>query len=304
MSVLVTGANGFVGRHLCGALDAAGFDVVRAVRNSLPDTISVGRIDGSTDWAEALCGIDVVVHLAARAHILKEVVTEPLAEYRKVNVQGTLNLASQALVAGVKRFVFISSIGVHGFVSGTMTFSLGDRLFPHDAYSTSKAEAEQGLRELCAGAEMELVIIRPPLVYGAGVKANFLRMVKLSASGIPLPLGAVKNRRSFVFSGNLCDLIRVCLEHPAAAGQTFFVSDDDDVSTPELLRQLAALQGKKVRLVSFPPALLKLAGQLTGRSAEVERLCGSLTVDIAHTKEILGWTPPFSMEQGLKQTVE
>ena len=297
MKVLVTGANGFVGGHLCPMLESSDCEVVRGTREI------VGNIDGRTDWLDALRGVDAVVHLAARAHILKETAVDPLEAFREVNLAGTLNLAQQAGSCGVTRFVFISSIGVHGLLSTGGSFSVSDELIPHDPYSASKLEAEQGLRQIAEETGLELVSIRPPLMYGPGVGANFLRLMKLAASGIPLPLGSVKNRRSFVYVGNLCDLIFQCLENPAAAGEIFLVSDDHDVSTPDLLRLLATAQGKPARLFPFPVSLLKWAGRLAGRSAEIERLCGSLQVDIKHTKEMIGWEPPFEMEQGIRETV-
>lgn len=304
MKVLVTGATGFIGRHLCAMLDEEGTNVVRAVRRLVPTAVVVGNVDGQTGWSAALRSVDVVVHLAARAHILKETAEDPSAEFRKVNVEGTLNLAHQAVTAGVKRFIFISSIGVHGLLSERRPICFADELRPHDDYSASKVEAEQGLKQLCAESGMELVIIRPPLVYGPGAGANFLRLMKLAGSGIPLPLGSVQNDRSLVYVGNLCSLIFQCLKNPAAAGQAFLVSDGHDVTTPQLLSILAKLQGKRAALFPFPVSLLRLAGRLTGYSAEIERLCGSLQVDMCHTKNVLGWTPPFTLEQGLRETVE
>jgi UDP-glucose 4-epimerase len=303
MKTMVTGAKGFVGGHLCRRLESEGLDVVQAVRSPQAGAIAVGSISGETDWSAALQGVSVVVHLAARAHILRETVADPLAEFRKVNVDGALNLAQQAAGSGVKRFVFISSIGVNGLYSSVRPFSVYDEPRPHNDYAISKFEAEQGLKLIASKAEMELVIIRSPLVYGSGVGANFLRLMKLAGSGIPLPLGAVKNVRSLVYVGNLCDLIFQCLENPKAIGQTFFVSDDQDVSTLELLKRLAFAMEKKTRLFPMSGKLLRLAGQLTGHTAEVERLCGSLQIDISRTKQILGWNPPFSMEEGIRRTI-
>ncbi len=303
MKVLVTGANGFVGGHLCRRLETAGVTVVRAVRSLEPGSIAVGSIDGQTDWAGALPGVDAVVHLAARVHVLKDASIDPLAEFLTVNVDGTLNLARQAAQAGVNRFIFISSIAVHGLTSGNHPFTSRDVPNPHDAYGLSKYEAEQGLKQISAKTGLPCVIIRPPLVYGPGVGANFLRLMKLAGSGFPLPLGAVHNHRNPVFVGNLCDLIFQCLENPAAAGQTFLVSDGEDISTPELLRLLAKGMGKKVRLFPMPGSVFRLIGRLAGRSGDVSRLCGSLQVDIEHTRKTLGWQPPFTLEQGLRETV-
>ena len=303
MKVAITGANGFIGRHLCPALESYGVEVVRVVRKPMPGALAIGSIDGSTDWAAAVHGADAVIHLAARTHILKETEADPPVVFRAVNTEGTINLARQAAHAGVRRFIFISSIHIHGLQSGSKPFTVRDELRPHDAYSVSKKEAEQGLWKIARATGMEAVVIRPPLVYGPGVGANFLRLMKLAGSGVPLPLASVKNRRSLVYVGNLCDLIRTCLADPRAAGQTFLVSDDQDVSTAELLRLLARAMNKKARLFRFPESLLRLAGRLTGRSAQIDRLCGSLSVDISHTKETLGWKPPISLEEGIRRCV-
>ncbi len=300
MKVAITGANGFIGRNLCPALESGGIEVVRVVRNPAPGAVAIGSIDGSADWTAAVHGVDAVIHLAARTHILKETATDPLTAFRAVNTDGTTSLARQAARAGVRRFIFISSIHVHGLASGQKAFTVRDELHPHDAYSTSKIEAEQGLWKIARETGMEAVAIRPPLVYGPGVGANFLRLMNLAGSGLPLPLASVKNRRSLVYVGNLCDLIRECLDNPRAAGQTFLVSDGQDVSTAELLRIMARTMNKEARLFPFPESLLRLAGRLTGRSAEITRLCGSLYVDIAHTKETLGWKPRVSLEEGIK----
>ncbi len=303
MKVLVTGSNGFVGGHLCRLLEQAGVDFLPTVRTSAPGMVAIGSISGTTDWSDALQGRDVVVHVAARVHMLNDASVDPMAEFQKVNVEGTMNLARQAAAAGVSRFIFISSIAVHGLTSGNTPFSPDDKPNPHDAYGFSKYEAEQELAKICAETEMERIVIRPPLVYGPGVGANFLRLMKLAGSGIPLPLGAVHNLRSPVFVGNLCELILRCLTHPSAAGQTFLVSDDRDVSTPELLRMLAGEMGKSARLYPVPVAGLRMAARLIGRSGEIARLCSSLQLDISHTKKTLGWNPPFTLEEGIAQTV-
>jgi len=292
-----------VGGHLCRALEAAGVEVVRAVRNPQSGAVAVGSIDSSTEWSAVLKGLDAVVHLAGRAHILHETAIDPLVEFRKVNVEGTLNLAQQATRIGVKRFIFVSSIGVNGLYSSGRPVSVHDEPRPHNDYAISKFEAEQGLKKISRETGLELVIIRPPLVYGPGVGANFLRLMKLAGSGIPLPLASINNSRSLVYVGNLCDLIFQCLEHPSAAGGTFLVSDDQDVSTPELLKMLALAMGKKARLFPMPGSVLRLIGRLTGRPGEVLQLCGSLQVDITHTCQTLGWVPPFTVEQGVHETV-
>ena len=304
MKVLVTGSNGFVGHHLCEVLECSGMEVVKAVRNPKPGAVAVGSISGTTDWSVALEGVSAVVHAAARVHMLYDASVDPMTEFQKVNVEGTLSLAEQAAQAGVSRFVFISSIAVHGLTSGQQPFSPADRPDPHDAYGYSKYEAEKGLAKISEETGLERVIIRPPLVYGPGVGANFFRLMKLADSGLPLPLAGVCNRRSPVFVGNLCDLVSVCLRHPAAANEIFLVSDDRDVSTPGLLKQLAVEMDRPVRLFPVPEFLLRLAGLLTGRSGEIARLCGSLQLDIRHTKETLGWEPPFAMKDGLKVTVK
>jgi nucleoside-diphosphate-sugar epimerase len=232
-------------------------------------------------------------------------VIDPLAEYRKVNVEGTRNLALQAAKAGVKRFIFMSSIKVNGESTRSgHPFTVDAPPAPDDPYGISKWEAEQALQHVVEQTGLQAVIIRPPLVYGPGVGANFRRLMDLSGSGLPLPLGSIKNLRSLVYVGNLCDLISKCLVHPAAIGQTFLVSDDRDISVPDLLLLLSVALHKKVRLVPMPVGILKLAGYLTGRTAEVERLCCSLQVDISKTKELLGWTPPFTIEQGILETVK
>jgi nucleoside-diphosphate-sugar epimerase len=215
-----------------------------------------------------------------------------------------LNLARQAAQAGVKRLIFISSIAVHGLTSNHQPFSPHDVPKPHDAYGLSKYEAEQGLKEISAQTGLPLVIIRPPLVYGPGVGNNFLRLLKLASAGLPLPLASVRNRRNPVYVGNLCDLILKCLTHPAAAGQTFLVSDDQDISTPELLRMLAKAMNKKAWLFPMFDSVLRLAGRVTGHSGEITRLCGSLQVDISHTKELLDWHPPYTLEAGIRETVK
>jgi nucleoside-diphosphate-sugar epimerase len=304
MKALVTGANGFIGRHLCRLLETSGLSVTQAVRVARPGAVAIGDIDGNTDWHAVLRGVDAVVHLAARAHILKETASDPLASFREINTDGTLNLARQAALSGVRRFVLVSSIGVHGLLSNERPFTVNDPACPHDAYARSKWEAELGLQAISGSTGMEVIVIRPPLVYGPGVGANFRRLMKLAASGFPLPLAAIENRRSLVYVDNLCDLIRTCLAHPAAAGHTFLVSDDRDLSTPDLFRLLARTMGKNIRLFPMPVSLLRIAGRVFGYSSEIERLCGSLCVDISHTKAVLGWRPPFALEDGIRETAK
>jgi UDP-glucose 4-epimerase len=242
------------------------------------------------------------MHCAARVHVMAESVADPLAEFRRVNVQGTLNLARQAAAAGVRRFVFVSSIKVNGEATQLgRPFMADDAPAPLDAYGVSKMEAEQGLLETARQTGMEVVIIRPPLVYGPGVKANFAAMMRWLRCGVPLPLGAIHNQRSLVALDNLVDLIVTCLTHPAAANQTFLVSDGEDVSTTELLRRMGQALGRPARLIPVPVSWLKLAATLVGKPDVAQRLCGSLQVDIEKTRRLLVWTPPISLDEGLRR---
>ncbi|MDH1213489.1 SDR family oxidoreductase [Pseudomonas chengduensis] len=307
--VLVTGSTGFVGSVLLAELKKlSDCRVVSAVRSAVSpasdDFVVVGNIDGTTDYSAALHGVDVVVHVAARAHIMRDEVADPLAEYRKVNVEGTLNLARQAVAAGVKRFVYISSIKVNGeSTTGLPAFTESDSVKPEDPYGVSKQEAEEGLRLLAQETGLEVVIIRPPLVYGPGVKANFLSLLKLSATGVSLPFGAVNNHRSMVYVGNLVNLIVCCIQHPAAANQTFLVSDGEDVSLRNLVTYIRLCLGRSPRLLPVPVGLFKLAGALTGKRGMVDRLVGDLQVDSSKVRTLLGWVPPYTVEQGIAATV-
>jgi UDP-N-acetyl-alpha-D-quinovosamine dehydrogenase len=279
--------------------------VVRTGRTTLPAVIQ--SLEGAAvDWSAALRGVNAVVHCAARVHLMNETEPDTLAAFRKVNVDGTLNLAQQAARAGVSRFVFISSIKVNG--ESTMhgrAYTADDVPAPEDAYGISKTEAETGLRHLGKQAAMEITIIRPVLVYGPGVKANFLSMMRWVRSGVPLPLGCVtENLRSMVALDNLVDLILTCVDHPKAANQTFLVSDGEDVSTVGLLRRMGTAMGCPVRLFPVPVWLLKLAARLLGRNGIAQRLCGSLQVDITKTRALLGWAPPVSMDEALRRVCE
>ena len=257
------------------------------------------------DWRKALAGCQVVVHLAARVHVMTDTAKNPLDEFRQVNVKGTLNLARQAAAAGVRRFVFVSSIKVNGEATEPgHPFTAEDTPAPLDAYGISKMEAEQGLREISAQTGMEVVIIRPPLVYGPGVKANFAAMMRWLARGVPLPLGAIHNQRSLVALDNLVDLIVTCIAHPAAANQTFLVSDGQDVSTTELLRRMGRAMKRPARLMPVPAGLLEWTAALVGKRDVAQRLCGSLQVDIQKTRQLLGWNPPLTLDQGLKKAAE
>jgi lipopolysaccharide/colanic/teichoic acid biosynthesis glycosyltransferase/dTDP-4-dehydrorhamnose reductase len=264
----------------------------------------VGDINAQTDWSVALAGVQVVVHTAACVHVMNNMSAEAVENFQLVNVQGTLNLARQASLVGVKRFVFVSSIKVNG--DSTMPgsfFTAEDSPSPMDAYGISKMEAEQCLREIAMQTGMEFVIIRPPLVYGPGVKANFASLIRLLKGGVPLPLGAVNNQRSLVALENLIDLLVICLTHPAAANQTFLVSDGEDVSTTDLLRRLAHAMSRSARLIPIPANFLTLGAAMLGRQDLAQRLCGSLQVDIEKTRRLLEWTPPISLDEGLKRTI-
>lgn len=327
MRVLVTGANGFIGQALCRALIKSGHSIRCVVRAGTPnrnignshthgeavnlsaaetrealETISIGDIGPDTDWSEALTGIEAVVHLAARVHVLKERARNPMAEFRQVNVAGTERLARMAALAGVRRLVYVSSIKVNGEHTHEVSFTEADTPAPQDAYGLSKWEAEQALLKIAEETGLEVVIVRPPLVYGPGVGANFLRMMDWVNRGLPLPLGAIHNSRSLVYLGNLVDALITCVVHPHAAGKIFLIGDGEDVSTPELIRRLAEAMGRHPHLIPFPPTLLRIAGLLTGKSAEIERLLGSLRVDSARIRRELEWTPTFSMAQGLRET--
>lgn len=325
MRVLVTGASGFIGQALCQALSRSGHTVRRVIRaratnDRAPDsrfanpsvdgmaaetmeTVGIDVIGPETNWSQALAGIESIVHLAARVHVLKETAADPLTEFRQVNVAGSERLARMAVAAGVRRLVYVSSVKVNGeSTSSGRAFSEEDAPSPQDAYGLSKWEAEQALLEVARETGLEVVIVRPPLVYGPGVGGNFLRLMNWIDRGWPLPLGSVSNARSLIYLGNLVDVLTICVESPRAAGKIFLASDGEDVSTPELIRRLARVMGRQPRLISIPPAILRIAGLLTGKSAETERLLGSLCVDSSRIRRELQWTPPFPLEQGLRET--
>ena len=252
-----------------------------------------------------LSGVTCVLHCAARAHVTRETQGDPLATYRLMNTAATRRLASLAVQAGAKRFLFLSSIGVNGvFTSASQRFNRCDEPNPLEGYAISKWEAEQALWEISAKSGLEVVVVRPPLVYGPGVKGNLARLLKLARLGLPLPLGAVQNKRSLVGLDNLVDLLIRCVDHPAAAGQTFLVSDGEDLSTPDLLRHMAAAMGRSARLFPVPVSLLRLAGSALGKRGEIDRLVGSLQIDSSHTRQVLGWTPPVSVEEGIRRMVQ
>jgi nucleoside-diphosphate-sugar epimerase len=307
--VLVTGADGFVGRTMTHVLAEAGLDVRRAVRQAgkagvaaAHETVAVGDIGPTTDWRPALEGVAAVVHLAARAHVLHESHTDPIAAYREVNTAGALRIARDCIAAGVRKFVYVSSIKVNGESSGAHPFSAGDAPHPVDPYGISKLEGEQGLQALAADGALDLVIVRPPLVYGPGVRANFLKLLQLVDAGRPLPFGSVDNRRSLVSVWNLCDALRLCVQSDAATGRTFYVSDDEDVSTPQLIGRIARALGRRPRLVRVPPWLIRTAATLVGRPGVYVRLCGSLQVDVSATRAALGWRPRLTLDEGLART--
>ncbi|WP_426140811.1 UDP-glucose 4-epimerase family protein [Pseudomonas sp. DWP3-1-2] len=310
--IAITGATGFVGGSVARYLSTHSEFLVRvAVRGDYVDPVNalevvrITSIEPDVQWDHFVKDADVIIHAAARVHVMNDTSTDPEAEYLRINVDGTLNLAQQAAAAGVKRFIFISSIKVNGEATAAGQSFVADQLpDPCDPYGVSKTKAEQGLRELAARTGMEVVIIRPVLVYGPGVKANFLSMMRWLDKGVPLPLGAINNRRSLVALDNLVDLIATCIEHPAAANQTFLVSDGEDLSTTQLLKQMARALGKPPRLVPVPAWGLITVATLLGKRAFSQRLCGSLQVDIAKTCTMLDWTPPVSVEEAMRKTAQ
>jgi len=303
VKILLTGATGFLGSRLIKNLHAKKdvfltAAVRRSAQISADRILEVQTLDANTDWSAVLTNQQVLIHTAARAHIMKDEVADPLAEYRRVNVDGTLNLARQAATAGVKRFIFISSIGVNGNTN-TRPFTEDDTPKPAELYAQSKWEAEQGLWKIQRETGMELVIIRPPLVYGPNAPGNFGSLMCWIEKGVPLPLGAIHNKRSLVAVDNLLDLIITCIDHTAAANQVFLAGDGQDLSTTELLRCVAKAAGKPSRLIPIPSSLLMFAATLLGKKDVAQRLLGSLQVDITKARDLLGWEPPISVEEGL-----
>lgn len=328
-TALVTGASGFIGREVCARLLAQGVSVRAATsdaakRDALyralqddPDRAERSAADApavevvtvpaplhaAASWEAACEGVDAIIHLAGRAHILKETEADPLTAFRTANRDTSVALARAASAAGVRRMVFVSSIGVNGSGSGERPISESDPPRPHDAYSRSKLEAETALLDIAAEGALEVVVVRPPLVYGGGARGNFARLIKLVDLGLPVPLGAVRNARSLIGVENLADALATCAFHERAAGQVFLAADGVDMSTPELFRHIAAALGRPVRLIPVPVVLLKLAGRLTGQSRALDRLCGSLQVDSGKLRATLGWSPPLAPEQGLRKAV-
>ena len=294
MKILVTGANGFLGRNLCSKLQRQDHVVIQ---------VEVGSIDKNTDWSVALHKVDIVIHLAARVHVMDETSTDPQLEFCKVNVDGTLHLAQQAVNAGVKRFIFISSIGVNGNVTAKdRPFNSVSGANPHDPYSFSKLEAEKALQKLAMETRLEVVIIRPPLVYGSGAPGNFQRIINSLKKQLPLPLGNIHNKRSFVYVGNLVSLILRCIDHPAASNQVFLVSDGHDISTTDLLRGCASALGVKAILLPIPQKVVEICMAMVGKQDLAQKLCSNLQVDISKTCTLLDWEPPISVADGLKAT--
>ncbi|NQW95217.1 MAG: SDR family oxidoreductase [Polaromonas sp.] len=308
--ILVTGATGYLGASLLRHLCVQGYCLTAVSRRKIvdmPSSVVTCIVDGlgtETDWSVPLRGQDVVVHCAARVHVVRDTSLDPLEAFRAVNLHGTINLARQAKEAGVKRFIFLSSVGVNGAETFDAPFSESDVALPHSPYAVSKHEAEVGLRLVAEQTGLEVVIIRPPLVYGAGAPGNFQSLVRWLLRGVPLPLGAIKNRRSYVALGNLVDLLVVCLDHPAAANQTFLVSDGEDLSTTDLLTRMGTALGKPATLLSVPMVLLKFGATVLGKRDIAQRLCGSLQVDGGKARRLLGWTPPLSVDEGLRQAAE
>ncbi len=310
MNVLLTGASGFVGRVVQQQLLAGGEHTLRSAFRTAPSSVCermqvclAPDLGPEADWSEALVGIDAVIHCAARVHVMREQDREPLAAFRRVNVEGTLQLARQAVLAGARRFIYLSSVKVNGEATRPGSpFYADDQPAANDPYGLSKWEAEEALFALAAETGLEVVVVRPPLVYGPGVKANFLSMMRWLYKGVPLPFGSIDNRRSLVAVSNLADLLRLCLDHPAAPGQRFLVSDGVDLSTSELLRHLGGALGRPARLIPVPPQWLETTARWLGRDDLGRRLCGSLQVDITKTRALLGWTPPTSVELALALT--
>lgn len=305
---MITGANGFVGKALCQEAVARGFRIRGATRMTgqvldRKESVAVGSLDEHTDWSKALQGVGVVIHLAARVHVMNDDASDPLTEFRRINTEATQHLARCAAANGVQRLIFVSSIKVNG--EETMN---GHRYTefappaPADPYAISKWEAEQALQLVAKETGLEVVIVRPPLVYGAGVKGNFAQLLRVLAQGIPLPLASVRNLRSLLYIGNFVDALLLCATHPSAAGRTYLLSDGEDASTPDLLRQLGVAMGKRTRLLPCPESLLKLAGRVLGKSDQIARLLGSLQIDSSRIRRELNWQPPYSLKQGLQIT--
>ena len=313
MSILITGATGFIGHALSLHLESHNYSIRRTFRPHFSskyesliksDSVAIDDINANTDWTAALSGINCVIHCAARAHVMNDTEFKVLNTYRSINVEGTRHLAEQAAANGVTRFIFLSSIKVNGErTSGALRFTRNDRAQPEDPYAVSKWEAEQVLHEISARTGLDLVIIRPPLVYGHGVKGNLARMVNLVRSGLPLPFGAINNQRSLIGIDNLLDLLQRCVEHPQAPGNTFLASDGEDLSTPELLARMAKAMHRSSCLFPMPLSILRIIAKAAGKASEIDRLVGSLRIDDSDTREILDWLPPISIDAGIYKMI-
>ena len=310
--ILVTGASGFIGNNLCNKLIELNFNVRGAVRtlDSLTvdynfNAVTVGEIGANTNWKNALKDIDCIINCAGKAHLINKKNNANL--YHLINTEGTKNLAEQAVKAGVKRLILLSSVKVNGESTDQITkhkFSHKNLSNPQDPYAISKLEAEKVLWKISLRTGLEVVVVRLPLVYGNGAKGNLARLIKLVKLGIPLPLGMIDNQRSMIGIDNLVDLLIHCIDHPEASGKTFLTSDGEDISTPELIKLIASSMGKKANLFPLPIFILKFLGTIFGKSDEINRLTGSLRIDNNYTKEILNWTPPVSVEEGIRRMVQ
>lgn len=307
--ILVTGATGFVGHVLCDVLERSGYRVRAALRRDgsiagdAVETVVVGDIGRDTDWRATLNGVECIIHVAGRAHVLHDKCADSHRLYMETNALGTRRLAEAAARADVRRFVFLSSVKVNGEETPGHAYTSSDEPHPQDTYAVSKWAGEQAVLEVAATTGIEAAVVRSPLVYGPGVRANFLRLMQWVDRQWPLPLAAIDNRRSLVSVWNLCDLLMHLLESPAASGRIWMVSDGEDLSTPELIRRIARSMQREARLLAVPAGLLRFGAGLSGRKAEIARLCGSLVVDIAQTRNQLGWTPPVTMQDALARTV-
>lgn len=304
--VAVTGASGFIGHSLLGSLKDHGHTAVGMFRGEAkPPHHAVGDINAMTDWSQSLCDVEVVIHCAARVHVMQEKAPDPLTLYRAVNVEGSRRLAEQAASSGVRRLIFLSSVkAVAERSSAGCRLQVIETPKPEDAYGLSKLEAEHALLEVGSRTGLEIVIVRSPLVYGPGVKGNFLRLLRHVYRGLPLPLGAIDNARSMVYLGNLLDFLCTCIAPSTAAGRTFFVADCETLSTTALIQKLGKLMNCPARLVAVPPAMLIMIGHLIRKEKEIDRLLGTLQVSITSNYELLGWVPPYSVEDGLFETVQ
>jgi len=312
--VLVTGADGFVGRYVCRKLIASGFIPQAGVRTlqlwpelqrlvpGLTEHSLLGDLSANPELRGPLAGVSVVVHLAARVHVMRESVGDPLQEYRRVNVDGTKSIALAAVAAGVRRFIFVSTVKVHGESTSERPFREDMAPIPKDAYAVSKWEAEETLRSLASETGLEVVIVRPPLVYGPGVRGNFLRLIKLVDRALPLPWPKRENCRSLLGADNLADFLVRCVDHSKAAGQSFLVKDSEDISTRELITRLARLMARPTRLVPVPEALIRLAAKLTFKEEAANRVLDSLVIDSRHAQQDLQWVPPVPLDDGLAAT--